>query len=350
MPTPETIVTHTAKTPERCPHCGGRKLIRKGIRRKKLESVQRWQCKVCHRVFTPGPGAMRGKTYPLRAILDGLIWYHQGFTLAETGAKLKSRHGIMVGPSTVAVWITEHKRLCSYARLRAAGRRLFSPSQIVRSVKLYHRQVYAFGAHRAKLALLLGNGTEHQRLNGLAEFLERAPRECPHELFRDGARASQTKGIFDVGQLVIGEKENFATNAAALVLPTIGDNRLRHEALQQFMLATDSVTVAVEVPIWLLPEEIDFLRKRFDLPAALGAGGPITGHIDFLQIRNGAVHILDYKPDARTNRPVEQLTIYALALAFRTGLRLYDFKCAWFNAEQYCEFFPLHAVALRRGK
>jgi hypothetical protein len=24
---------------------------------------------------------------------------------------------------------------------------------------------------------------------------------------------------------------------------------------------------------------------------------PSTGHIDFLQIRNGAVHILDYKPD-----------------------------------------------------
>ena len=40
----------------------------------------------------------------------------------------------------------------------------------------------------------------------------------------------------------------------------------------------------------------------------------ITGHIDFLQVRNGAIHILDYKPDARTNKPFAQLTIYALAL------------------------------------
>jgi hypothetical protein len=34
----------------------------------------------------------------------------------------------------------------------------------------------------------------------------------------------------------------------------------------------------------------------------------ITGHIDFLQARNGAIHILDYKPDARTNKPIAQLT------------------------------------------
>ena len=68
------------------------------------------------------------------------------------------------------------------------------------------------------------------------------------------------------------------------------------------------------------------------------------GHIDFLQVRNGAVHILDYKPDARTNRPFAQLTIYALALTRLAGLRLFDIKCAWFNEDQYCEFFPAHGA------
>jgi hypothetical protein len=52
----------------------------------------------------------------------------------------------------------------------------------------------------------------------------------------------------------------------------------------------------------------------------------ITSHIDFVQIRNDAVHILE--PDARTNRPVAQLTIYALAFAWRTGIKLFDIKCA----------------------
>jgi ATP-dependent exoDNAse (exonuclease V) beta subunit len=40
----------------------------------------------------------------------------------------------------------------------------------------------------------------------------------------------------------------------------------------------------------------------------------ITGHVDFLQVRDSAIHILDYKPDARTNKPISQLAIYALAL------------------------------------
>ena len=67
----------------------------------------------------------------------------------------------------------------------------------------------------------------------------------------------------------------------------------------------------------------------------------ITGHIDFLQVRNGCVHVLDYKPDARTNRPIAQPTIYALALTRRVqGLKLFDIKCAWFNEDGYCEFFP----------
>ncbi len=52
----------------------------------------------------------------------------------------------------------------------------------------------------------------------------------------------------------------------------------------------------------------------------------------------GAVHILDYKPDARTNKPVAQLAIYALALTrLVPGLQLFDIKCAWFNEDEYLE-------------
>ena len=65
------------------------------------------------------------------------------------------------------------------------------------------------------------------------------------------------------------------------------------------------------------------------------------GHIDFLQVRNGALHILDYKPDARTNKPISQLGIYGLALTRRVpGLKLFDIKCGWFNEEEHCEIFP----------
>jgi hypothetical protein len=67
------------------------------------------------------------------------------------------------------------------------------------------------------------------------------------------------------------------------------------------------------------------------------------------------VHILDYKPGADTGKKknsITQLTIYALALSRLTGLRLYDFKCAWFDEDNYFEFFPLHVVykLRQRGK
>ena len=53
------------------------------------------------------------------------------------------------------------------------------------------------------------------------------------------------------------------------------------------------------------------------------------------------IHILDYKPDARTNKPIAQLAVYSLALTrLVPGLRLFDIKCAWFNENCYNEFFP----------
>jgi len=117
----------------------------------------------------------------------------------------------------------------------------------------------------------------------------------------------------------------------------------RVETLQRFMLANDSVTVAVEIPIWLREQDIAAIESRWGIaltPKLSGQERAVTGHIDFLQIRNGAIHILDYKPDATTNKPFAQLTIYALALSQLTGIPLFDFKCTWFNEEQYCEVFP----------
>ncbi len=183
----------------------------------------------------------------------------------------------------------------------------------------------------------------------LADFLESIPTTCPHDLFcRDDdpkGRASQAQPQFaDVSRIIVDRKENAATQTAALIIPAVGNNKLRHETLQRFMLANDSVTVAFEIPIWLDEQDITALEKQHSIELASPDGNKsrvITGHIDFLQVRNGAVHILDYKPDAPTNKPIAQLAIYALALTRRVpGLKLFDIKCAWFNEEEYCEFFP----------
>ena len=95
------------------------------------------------------------------------------------------------------------------------------------------------------------------------------------------------------------------------------------------------------------------LEAQYGIELATRVGAAkrsITGHIDFLQVRNGAVHILDYKPDARTNKPIAQLAIYALALTrLVPGLKLFDIKCAWFNEQEYSEFFSSQNVSETHG-
>jgi hypothetical protein len=69
------------------------------------------------------------------------------------------------------------------------------------------------------------------------------------------------------------------------------------------MLINDSTTVAVEVPIFLLEDDIAALENYYGVEivpkepvhrarSALGHKPRfITGHIDFLQVRSGAIHI-----------------------------------------------------------
>ena len=138
---------------------------------------------------------------------------------------------------------------------------------------------------------------------------------------------------------------------ADFVLQAVQDNKQRHEILQKFMLANDSVTVACEVPVYMDNEDLEHMKTALDFDIPIDLENVLTGHIDFIQIRNGAVHLLDFKPDAKNEKPIEQLTLYALALSRLTGLRLYDFKCAWFDKRNYYEFFPLHVVyKMGKGK
>jgi ATP-dependent exoDNAse (exonuclease V) beta subunit len=120
------------------------------------------------------------------------------------------------------------------------------------------------------------------------------------------------------------------------------------------MLANDSTRIAVEVPIWLLEADIAGLEDIYGVfivpkqsSARRGGRKPrfITGHIDFLQARNGAIHILDYKPNARISKPIYKPTIYALALTrLVPSLKLFDISCAWFNETCYNEFYPRLAL------
>lgn len=345
-----------------CPYCSSKDTAKRGLRQKKYEVQQRYFCNACQKSFV-APKA-KGKQFPLRLILEGLCLYNMGYTLEKTCQLLKEQFGLDVKPQTLSDWIKEFAELCSYGRMRPYGMKMYSPHQLIQKVNLYHRQVYEFSYHRAKTALILQD-FKHAKFENVREFLEAVQTECPHQFFQEGERASEEKIKFSLDEVIIREKQNFATRLANLALQAVSDNKLRHKALQRFMLCNDSVTVATEVPVYMDDMDIEHMQEalKFKIPDNIGAGKNgqkagstsaklITGHIDMLQIRNGAVHILDYKPAKTTKRerPITQLTLYALALSRLTGLRLYDFKCAWFDENAYFEFFPLHVVYKLRDK
>src|SRR5204863_5532989 len=94
------------------------------------------------------------------------------------------------------------------------------------------------------------------RFAPVADFLESIPTTCPHDLFRRDddpkARASQAEPSFaDVSRIIVNRKQNAATETAALIIPAVGNNKLRH------MLANDSVTLAIEIPIWLDERDLE---------------------------------------------------------------------------------------------
>ena len=333
-----------------CPHCGCKSTAKKGKRRNRLQTLQVYRCTECLHRFTGAAG--KNKTYPLRLILETVSTFNLGYSLTETQRLLHTRFHRNIPERTISSWLTEYRPLTTYSRLRASGRKLFPPDTVVRSHTFHHQQVYRFQVHRAKLELLTQPTPQpdtHANLefSFLKKYLASIETQFPHDLFQaSGHRSSRFPAEIHPP---VTRKENHATRLAALALPTAPNNKKRHETLQRFMLVNDSVTIAVEVPVFLTREDLRYYQERgFDLDFESDS---ITGHIDFLQIRNGHIHILDYKPEAKKETHAHvQLTIYALALARRTSLPLKLFKCGWFDEKDYFKFYPLQGVYKRRDQ
>lgn len=339
--------SHTSKPTIACPYCEGATIAKDGSRVTKHGAVQLYRCHFCDRRFTPG--TTRHRTYPMRVIIEILSRYNRLHSLTDTIAGVRKKFGVRVPTSTARYWLQEFAEYLPFLRLREAARRHPIPARkAIFEHRLLHGQVYDFKYHRTKTDLLLTAHRGNEPLDPLRTYLDSIPKACPHALFlKETPRASQAKGIFHIGDVRVTERhDNAAIESARFALQAVTKNKLRHETLQEFMLVNDSATVAVEVPIVLTYEDVHHYRTAlaFDVPLPLKAGDLYTGHIDIVQIRNGQVHILDYKPDAAHVKPIEQLMIYALALARRSHLLLYHFRCAWFDDRNYYEFYPFHVV------
>jgi hypothetical protein len=335
---------------ERCLYCASADIVRAGKRYKQHEILQRWYCNQCAVSFSPRI-AGKGSTYPLKVILETLCYFYQGHTIGQSTDYIRRRFGLTTHPRTISRWIAEYRDLTAYARLRDKINVQVPPHRLIRSTRLHHKQVYMYRIHQGKLDHIT-NGREHQSFQPIADYLTDMAENCPHHLFQastdTGNRASQGKAAFNLDAVEIKAKRNQACRMAELVLQTVTINKRRHDEIQRFMLITDSVTVAVEVSIILTADDIAHMQRQLGFEIPIETETTLTGHIDVLQIRNGKIHILDYKPGAAKEKPITQLMVYALALSRRTGLRLYDFVCAWFDEQHYYEFYPLHVVHKRK--
>jgi len=179
----------------------------------------------------------------------------------------------------------------------------------------------------------------NNKLSNLKNYLEKVFDKCPDNYFNGGPRSSGLKLDIPIKQMEL--KGHEVSNLAEQGLLN-KSYKSAHSNVQIFMLERDDKTLAVEVPIWLMPEEIESFNKIF------GENIPLTGHIDALRIENNKIWIWDYKPNAHLEKYAQcQVYFYALMLSKRTKISLDNFMCGYFDDNIAYIFKPEESIIER---
>jgi len=179
---------------------------------------------------------------------------------------------------------------------------------------------YFYRVHNDKIGkLCLG------KFNTLKGYLNFVLEKCPNEYFNDGPRSSCLK--FNLVSNLIEVTGHEVSSLAGHGLEVNKDRFFdSHSRVQTFMLENDKSTLAMEVPIWLMPNEIAGYKTLFKSDDIL------TGHIDILRIDDDKIWIWDYKPNAHKEKYASTQTFfYAYMLSKRTGIPLASFRCGYFD-------------------
>lgn len=189
------------------------------------------------------------------------------YSLESTAARINSKSRRSIGASTIEVWLRQHKPLMNYLRLRDRGRHLFPPEQTIRAIKLYHRQVYRYSFHWPKLECCACKLPRSGAVDLSARLVPcRGSRPCftgaaclrrCHP--RDRESQGERRDLHRRSHHSRGRQQQAAARDAA----------------KNSCFINDSVTVAIEIPIWL--READIRRAgaaaRCRTRAASGCGG-----------------------------------------------------------------------------
>jgi len=200
-----------------CPICNSNNIIKKGVRKNKHKTIQRYQCKQCSKIFTVQD--IKHKTYPLKIILKAISNYNLGHTLEKTSEIVNKRYKLQITSPTILTWLNQYKTICTFAKLRKQSIKNYSPKSIINKKTLNHIQPYTFKHHKAKLDIAV---KENPQFTKLKEYIEKInTKEFPHHIFTynknnnvNEQRASQIK----FNHLKINQKQNHSTQLAKLAL------------------------------------------------------------------------------------------------------------------------------------
>jgi len=158
---------------------------------------------------------------------------------------------------------------------------------------------------------------------------------CPNEYFNSGPRSSGLK--FRLNNLKLHQISGHEISELARQGLEINKDRFRenHPKVQVFLLENDDKTIAMEIPIWINPEELKDFTNVFKTKL------PLTGHIDILRIEDNKIWIWDYKPNSLEEKyAATQVYFYALMLSKRTNISLDNFGCGYFDNKYAYLFKP----------
>ena len=200
---------------------------------------------------------------------------------------------------------------------------------MIKNLVLRHKGgYYNYKIHDLKINKLC-NG-----FDSLKNYLDEMLVSCPNEYFNYGPRSSGLKFRLN---LVLHQISGHEINDLARQALEINKERFKdkHPKIQVFLLENDDKTIAMEVPIWIHPNELNEFTRIFKSKL------PLTGHIDILRIEDGKIWIWDYKPNAIEERyAATQVYFYALMLSQRTKIGLENFRCGYFDQKYAYVFKP----------
>ena len=214
---------------------------------------------------------------------------------------------------------------------------LFIPYQIKRygEIRIHsfnHSPVYRYRLHTTKV-------TEQNNIpKSLKNYLDLVFTDCPNHLFtKTAARVSKLKMEISVD---LSHHKSHKLIDLAKDSRVFNNFKSRHENLEQYFLDNDKGTIAAELPLWVEEGELQDFEKVFNIIE------PLVGHIDILRIEDdGKIAVWDYKPSAyKETKAHVQVFLYTYILSVRTGIKLSDFICGYFDEVDVYQFNPCDAI------